>query len=478
MWGRSLYFSSLDNSDPCANGRSYELRAGALSLKLATLSADSLSGRNILKAHEEYQRGVEVMEAKPTMISLISTADCNIDCPACSQNTVRLMRVQHRAETVPDVLEHMPYLHQFIWHGGEPYLIKRFRDFIDGFKTEHNPNLTFGFTSNGTMLTAKELEKLKKFPRINATISVDSFNKATFERIRKGAKYETVINNLLRAVDIHNAPLFVMSSGMIVCKSNFLELADNLRFAIEHDIGLNLSPVVIYPVTEQLDVFRDFADQTRGWQDVLDEAKAVVARAKAEGRRSVLRVDSTGMLQELQTILDSARERYARTYAMRVAVHDPFRALPGMRQPGLIVRSSSGGAIAYTDIDPAVREYMLRIPESAQARSWDLVHDLLEPMGVLVSAVLARKPGPVVTPDGTVEPFVDARAFVPRFALPERPSQNIGYAAYGETTPEGLNVGDPEDIHRAYRETMFPRQGLRQVLARYAARAQQLINGQ
>ena len=31
------------------------------------------------------------------------------------------------------MLDHVPYLHQFIWHGGEPYLIKRFREFIENF---------------------------------------------------------------------------------------------------------------------------------------------------------------------------------------------------------------------------------------------------------------------------------------------------------------------------------------------------------
>jgi radical SAM protein with 4Fe4S-binding SPASM domain len=489
--GRSFYFSSLDNSDPCANGRSYELRAGALSLKLATLSADSLSGRNILKAHEEYQRGVEVMEAKPTMISLISTADCNIDCPACSQNTVRLMRVQHRAETVPDVLEHMPYLHQFIWHGGEPYLIKRFRDFIDGFKTEHNPNLTFGFTSNGTMLTAKELEKLKKFPRINASISVDSFNKATFERIRKGAKYETVINNLLRAVDIHNAPLFVMSSGMIVCKSNFLELADNVRFAIEHQIGLNLSPVVIYPVTEQLNVFQNFAEQTRGWQEVLDEAKEMVARAKAAGQRAVLRIDPSGMLDELQMIYDRAREMHATTAVVRVTVRDPFSSLQAMRRPGiLIVNHDNTVASSYASIETGAGTYELHIPALEDARSWQVVHDLLEPMGVVASGQLARRPAPLSRPDGSVEAFEPVRVMVRRFSRLQRPEQNIGFANYGEATPQGLNVHDPEDIHRAYLALVDREQAsgcglapkprherVRELMYHYAGRTYQIVRG-
>jgi radical SAM protein with 4Fe4S-binding SPASM domain len=310
VWGHALYFSTSDNSDPSDNGRSYELKVPHGRIRLQGLVVNSVSGQNILKAWEEYREGVEVMSAKPTMISLVSTADCNIDCPGCSQNMVRLVRVQHRAETVPDILEHVRYLYQFIWHGGEPYLIKRFRRFIDGFRTEDNPNLAFGFTSNGTMLTAMELNKLQKFPRINASISIDSFNKETFGKIRKGADYDTVLSNALRAIATYDAPDRVFSIGMIVCKSNFRELPENLRFSIERDMGLNLSPVVIYPVTEQLNVFENYQLQTQGWQEALDHARSIMQQAVAEKRPAVRRVDATGMLAELQSILDCARQRY------------------------------------------------------------------------------------------------------------------------------------------------------------------------
>src|SRR5262249_52347768 len=157
----------------------------------------------------------------------------NIDCPACSQNMVRLTRVQHRPETVPDVLDHLPYLQQLIWHGGGPFLIARFFKLGGGCQPEDKPHLTFGFPSNGTMITAAEAHKLTKFPRINASISVDSFDPATFERIRAGAKFDRVMANLLGLLALHDAPRRVISVGMIVCKSNFRELARNLQVAIE-----------------------------------------------------------------------------------------------------------------------------------------------------------------------------------------------------------------------------------------------------
>ena len=454
VWGRSLYFSSSDNSDPSDNGRSYELNSPQGRIKLQGLVVDSASGENILNAREEYREGVEVMSAKPTMISLISTADCNIDCPGCSQNMVRLVRVQHRAETVPDVLAHVPYLYQFIWHGGEPYLIKRFRQFIDNFHTADNPNLAFGFTSNGTMLTAKELDKLQKFPRINASISVDSFTKETFEKIRAGADYNKVLPNVLRAVAAYDAPDRVFSVGMVVCKSNFLELSTNLNYAIEHDIGLNLSPVVIYPVTEQLNIFENYTEQTRGWREALDEAMAIMRRAVAATRTSVRRVDATGMLVELQSILERAEQRYRDAVALELVIEDPDNSLQQMSRPGVILYDDqTNEPLAYCELNLGPGRYTIRVPcgYSPKHTYWSLEHNLLEPFGRVHEGNFGHDRTRSLIDKFENSAVAPTHIRLPKFVALLRP-RNISFASYGESTPDGLHVKDPVQIAKAYRK--------------------------
>lgn len=88
VWGELLYLSASDNSDPRCNGRVYVLRRGQASCELRSTVRDSESGRNLQRAYQEYlERKVE-LSARPSMISFISTADCNIDCGFCSQNKV------------------------------------------------------------------------------------------------------------------------------------------------------------------------------------------------------------------------------------------------------------------------------------------------------------------------------------------------------------------------------------------------------
>lgn len=465
VWNGWLYFSSSDNTDPAENGRTYWLQCGDVAASIGGLVRDSDSGRNLLKAYAEYQAGAVEIEAKPSMISLISTADCNIDCPGCSQNTVRVAKVQHRPETVPDVLAHVPYLSQFIWHGGEPYLIRRFREFVDGFTRQDNPNLTFGFTSNGTMISEAEAEKLKKFPRINASISIDSFQPQTFEKIRAGAKFDRVLKNLERLIELHDAPTRVFSVGMIVCKSNIVELPANLQFAFERDIGLNLSPVVVYPVTERLDIFSDFEAQTNGWREAIAQARALITDAKAKNIVSVRRIDPSGMIDELMRLLDEAHARHARVVNLPIHVADPTESLVHMSRPGVIAaRTADGGALSYLEIDRGAGDYVLRVPLADISSSGQIsilfVHNLLEPVGTLASQRLRA--------EAIQQERMRLELEVPKFAGASR-GRNITWAQYGESTPEGLHVHDPEEIVTAYlriHRDELKKQGLMLVLER------------
>lgn len=501
IWGDVLYFSASDNTDPVTNGRAYELRhvaraapadardgapAGASAgtragtraetradalapdtatetetetvLQLKGLQPDSDSGRNLLTAYDEYRAEATVLASKPSMLSFISTADCNIDCPACSQNTVRLTKVQHRAATEPDVLAHVPFLHQFIWHGGEPYLIRRFREFIDAFDPADNPNLTFGFTSNGTLLDAEELRKLLKFPRINASVSIDSFVKETFDIVRAGARFDRVVENVLQAVSHYHAPDRVFSVGMIVIKSNLLELPVNLAWAIEHDIGLNLSPVVVYPATERLDVFADPVAQTEGWDEALEQALAIVREAKAAGRPAVRRVDPEGMVVELQQIRARGKARYADVVELKVVVEDPDGSLVKMRQPGLLVTidGQQHQPLAYLET-PIAGTYTTWLPRAELSGDacvrWDLVHDLLEPMGLVERYAFLDRDGVPVHESGWRELPTEIALRVPPFEAVAR-RRNVAVANRGLPTPDGLRVQSPDDIFHAYLRRM------------------------
>lgn len=441
-----LWFSTSDNSDPASNGRSYALRCGDQEVVLAHFDANSRSGRNLRKAYAEYMAGAAKVEASPSMISFISTADCNIDCPGCSQNLVRYAKVQHRSETTEDVLAHVPDLVQFIWHGGEPFLIKRFRDFVDGFETEMNPNLTFGFTSNGMMITAAEAEKLSKFPRLNASVSIDSFTPETFKHIRAGAVFDRVVENTLRLVEKYNGNDWIVSVGMIVCKSNMAEIDTNVAFAVEREIGLNLSPVVVYPVNEQINVFEDYDAQVAAWLPALARAKATAAAAKAAGARALSRVDFSGMLDEIENVIAAAGQIYKETIPVGVMLFDEFDSLKKMRNAA-VVAYLEDAPIAYRMLNGSTASTTLNLPLSKLPTGGrlrvDLLHSVYEPFGAIGS-------GMIEVDALTSDPSRRLEVHVPDYRGAAR-GRNISWANYGVTTPDGNQVTAPTDVFDAYR---------------------------
>jgi MoaA/NifB/PqqE/SkfB family radical SAM enzyme len=455
VWGHTLYFSSSDNSDPVTNGRTYELRCAEFNQKLAGLVKGCLSGTNLFVAHREYMAGEKTLKAKPSMISFISTSDCNIECPACSQNDVRVLKIQHRPETEPDVLAHIPYVYQLIWHGGEPFVIKRLRDFIDNYKIADNPNLSFGFTTNGTLLNAAMLEKLEKFPRINASISVDSFKKETYNYIRSGAKFEKVIENTLRAVSTYNAPDRVFVVGMIVLKTNFLELPDNLRFAAQHGIGVNLSPVIICPVHERLDIFQDFKTQTKGWKEAVAETLAVVKEGKARGVKAFSRVDPEYMVSELNNILQRAESRYADSLEITIKLSDPYRSLPKMHKPGIlfVLTNNWGNPLSYALFDHGEGEYRLCLPHSELTGDgdlcWYMFHDIGRQQDFIDMDFVVDSAWYSLRVSGWKEMPMEIYLEVPEITSVPRKS-NASLSNEGLPTGNGIYMKDLDQIKKAH----------------------------
>lgn len=445
IWRGSLFLSTRDQSNPASNGRSYVLRCGKDSVRIASMDMEHPSGRNTELAHEEYLRGSTKLEANPGKLTFIETADCNIDCPSCSQNEVRRTGIRHLPSTNPQVMALLPTLFELTWHGGEPFMMPRFRRFVTEFDASEHPNLSFAFMSNGTMINEKEVEKLARFPRLNVTISMDSFVKETYEVLRAGANFDRVLANAKRLHALQDWPMRRLTIAMIVGKTGMPEVGKNVRFALEHDLRLMLNPITQFPVSEQLTVFEDFAQQSANWDAALCDAEAAVEEAARRDDRSLHFLDASSGVAELRRFFEEQARVHADCRVMEVEVQDPHGSLASMRRPALLVHSENATlyeSYAYCELRGGAGRYVLRVPavRAEQTLHFHLLADLFDVSSKWVP------PNPLVCFEASERRVIS----VPRYTAPIA-KRNAEYADLKQLDWRGGELATPLDALYAAR---------------------------
>jgi len=439
VWKGYLYLSTLDGSDPSTNGRRYELRVGEDSIVMPKLDRNVESGRNLVLARQEWLEGRTILSAKPTKIGFLERPDCNIDCPACIQNPLRKRRVSHRPETRRDIIDMVPKLLELNWYGGEPYLLPGFRNFVREYNgAEHNPNFELSFMTNGTMITDQEVNHLKRLPGFNITVSIDSFTESTFDRLRPGAGFNRVMNNLSRLLAIQDWPVRRLTVAMIVGKTNICELAQNIACALDLGVRLMVNPIVFYPVSEQVNVFENFELQTIGWDDAISAAEEVTKEARRADRRAIRNIDPTGAVAELRALFEASKAAQRELVELEISLDDSDAGLAQMARPTLIVckHRSAWNAVAYTEVDRAKgNTFTICIPKSCfdGPLHFGLMPDLFDTDAVIFPADCLI--------DACSSTHIRRSLLVPPFERTDQ-RKNVSYV-------EALKVTDPDQPARA-----------------------------
>jgi len=139
----------------------------------------------------------------PRLMEITLDNTCNLQCIMCNstlssqiakKNGVLNNNKYDTSALLDDFEKFIPHLDEVVFSGGEPFLS------LPGKKLMHaiidrNPRCLINVNTNGTILT-NEIKEMMKIGNFNFNLSLDSINKTTFEKIRIGAKFETVINNL------------------------------------------------------------------------------------------------------------------------------------------------------------------------------------------------------------------------------------------------------------------------------------------
>lgn len=184
---------------------------------------------------------------------------CNLECIMC--NGYFSSAIRKNREKLPKL--HSPYDERFIeqlkpflphltdvkFLGGEPFLIELYYKIWDELINQKHKGKIY-ITTNGTVLTPKAKSYLERMDA-SLIISIDSLEKNNVERIRKNAKYETLIENINWFIAYSRKRKNYLTFAVCPMVSNYHELVNIVRFCNSNEILIHFN-TVWYPENETL----------------------------------------------------------------------------------------------------------------------------------------------------------------------------------------------------------------------------------
>ena len=197
---------------------------------------------------------------KPDTLSSISldiSSKCNLKCKMCSlekwypKERSKTMSL----DTIMTLKSVLPYVtHVSLQCNCEPLLNKDIIGIIEWIMNQNN-NIEISMVTNGTLLNKALCTGLLKSGIKKICISLDGATARTYENIRRGSNFQTVINNIKELIfqkdSSINSNLINIELIAVAMKENLHELTDILRLANDFNIN-TLTINGLEPYTEEM----------------------------------------------------------------------------------------------------------------------------------------------------------------------------------------------------------------------------------
>lgn len=158
------------------------------------MSVEDFSRSNCILNNQERFNSIYCFSF-PLFLQFEITNHCNLNCIECGV-------VNKEKSTLPESLfqklrKIFSYIGGIAWLGGETFLVDYFLELLKTLNSDF-PHLRHTIYTNGTLLCDKKITSaLADINNLQLKLSLDSIVKEDFEQIRRGAKFETVLNNLM-----------------------------------------------------------------------------------------------------------------------------------------------------------------------------------------------------------------------------------------------------------------------------------------
>lgn len=177
---------------------------------------------NLKLNQAEIEQGQTVLKSWPHRLMILLTTKCNLGCIMCHRVKTR-DHFTVTLEALKKIYDLLPYVNWLNWQGGEVFLVEHFKEVF--LKISEYRHIYQNILTNG-LLIDEEWARILNSSNTAVTYSIDGVTKATYEKIRKGARFDDLVkscSNMGRFRAKYN-PSNSLEITSVVMKSNYQEL--------------------------------------------------------------------------------------------------------------------------------------------------------------------------------------------------------------------------------------------------------------
>ncbi len=209
---------------------------------------------NILKFSKNNLKKPLVISNKPVVAQIEPTSLCNLRCEMCIREKVGVPLGTMTFENFKKILDKMDSLFKIHLSGqGEAFLNKELFKMID---YANKRGIVVNLNTNATLFTKEIIKEICKVEIGEIAISIESTNKKEYEKIRKGAKFEKVMESIksLNSSLKENGKRTIVSFAVTILKENIEELPEFVNFAS----AIEIKKIVSQTIQEKEDYLKKY----------------------------------------------------------------------------------------------------------------------------------------------------------------------------------------------------------------------------
>lgn len=174
----------------------------------------------------------------PALLDFQLENTCNLECIMCSSEyssaiqTNREHLEKHNSPYNNDFIEQVkpfiPFLKSASFTGGEPFIIKIYRELWKLFN-ELNPAIPLYISTNASFIP-ETIKSILENGNFNFTVSIDSLNKEVYEKVRKNANLNNTLQNIEYLYNLTTNKNNSLSIKIVVMTLNAQELPEMVKY--------------------------------------------------------------------------------------------------------------------------------------------------------------------------------------------------------------------------------------------------------